>query len=132
MPNYIPKLEYTSAPITITFEFPPDGDNLRERGRANQRTVTSTGGIRQTQFNYNTRLIRPQHTFISQAILDTLRTFFEDHGSRGLEFKYFESSDEVEFFTVTLNSKTFNPVKLFPDSSGGHVWSLNMSMIYTL
>ena len=130
--NYIPKIEYTSAPITITFELPPEGDNLNEKNKANERTTYSDGGVPQTQFNYFTRQFKVRFRFLTQALQDELKTFFLDHAGQGLEFKYFESSDEVEFSVVTMSVKQFNPQKQFPDGSGGHIWDVELSMIQTL
>lgn len=128
----IPKIEYGSPTTTITFELPPTGDNINERNRANARTTISTGGVEQTQWNYNTQEITVNFSFLSESLIGQLRTFFEDHASKGLEFNYYEDKDSVSFNTYTLLRKDFSPKKLFPDDLGGFVYDLRLSMRRTL
>ncbi len=133
MANLVPQIEYGSPTTTITFELPPTGDNLNERNRANARTTISTGGVEQTQWNYNSQEITVNFTFLTQTLIDSLRTFFEDHASKGLEFTYFEDKDvPASANTYTLRQKDFSPKKLFPDDLGGHIWDLRLTMRRTL
>lgn len=128
--NFIPKIEYGSGPTTITFELPPAGDNLDEKIVGNTVTNKSNSGIEQSQFNYNEHIISPKMTFVSQAIKDAFYTFFITWGSKGKEFKYFESSDEVTYFTVTLTKKEFKPRKLFRVNNidDDFVWEFDIEM----
>lgn len=132
MSALIPKIEYGSPTTTITFELPPSGDNINERNRANVRTSISTSGVEQSQFNYNSQEITVNFSFLTQALIDSLRTFFETHASRGLEFNYYEDKDSVSFNTYTLRQKDFSPRKLFPDDLGGFIYDLRISMRRTL
>ena len=115
--NYKPAIEYTDTPIRITFELPPVDDFRDQSITANARTTTSTGGVDQTQFNYNRETRTIKMSFVSEAIKQQYETFFKNHGSKGLEFKYFESEDEVDFITVTLDRLTFAPTILFPSET---------------
>jgi hypothetical protein len=131
--NYIPAIEYTDAPIRITFGLPPKDDFRNESLSANARTTTSTGGVDQTQYNYTreTRLI--EMTFVEESVKQAFETFFKDHASRGLEFKYFESEDEVDFITVTMDKFEFKPVILFPGAvSGEYIYEFSFSIRRTL
>lgn len=128
----IPKIEYGSGPTTITFELPPSGDFLNERNRANARTTISSSGVEQTQWNYNTQEITVNFVFLTQALIDSLRTFFKDHASKGLSFKYFEDKDSPSFETYTLTRKEFSPKRLFPDDLGGFIYDLRLQMRRTL
>jgi hypothetical protein len=130
--NYIPKIVYGTGPTTITFELPPTGDNLDEVFKSNNATNTSNSGMTQTQWNYNEHIFSPKFTFITQALHDSIYTFFIDWGSKGKEFKYYESSDEAEFFTVTLTKKELKPKKLVCDGMSGFIWEFELEMRHVI
>lgn len=126
--NYIPKIEYNSPTITITFDLPPQGDNLDERFVSNSSVTRSNSGIEQTQWNYNEHIISPKLTFVSQTLHDSFYSFFINWASHGYEFKYYESSDEASFFLVTLSKREFKPRKLVCDGLGGFIWEFDIEM----
>lgn len=130
--NYIPKIEYDTGPTTIQFELPPEGDNLDETYQANVQKTVSSGGVEQSQWNYNEHIISPNFVLIPQAIHDQLLTFFLDWASKGKAFKYYESSDEAEFFTVTLSKTAFKAKKVVCDGMGGFLWDVGLDMRRTL
>lgn len=130
--NYIPKIEYGTGPTVITFELPPQGDNLDESFKANVTKTISTAGVEQVQWNYNEHYISPAFTFVSQVLRDQLETFYLTWASKGKAFKYFESSDEVDFFTVTMDKNEFKPKKIVCDGLGGFIWDIEMNMRRTL
>ncbi len=132
MANYIPKIEYGSPTTTITFDLPPEGDNLDQRFRANSARSVSSGGVEQTQFNYNEETISPKFVFVSNATKLLIDTFFLNWASHGKEFKYFESSDEVAFRTVTLERAEYSPKKIVCDGLGGFIWEFELRMRRTL
>lgn len=121
--NFIPKIEYvelnTGTPKTVLFDSPPDGDPIGERNRANQRSARSTGGVKQTQWNYNTQEYRLEFIFQSQTVKDAFDDFWFNHASRGGEFDYYESSDEVDFNTFTLASNGYDPRRPIPAATLG-------------
>ncbi len=132
--NFIPKIEYTSAPITIAFSLPPVGDFLKEDYKTSEKTSTSSNGTEQTQWNFNSLMIKPTMTFVDQATKDAYNTFFLDHASKGLSFKYFISNDEVEFKTVTLSRKQFRPTILFSSNvltEFVYEWTMDMRELLT-
>lgn len=116
----------------LNYELPPEGDNINEKQRSNIRKTVSTNGQVQHQFNFREESLSINFVLITQAILDSTRTFMETHALKGNEFKYFESSDESAFITVTLDRFTFSPKKLFPNDSGGFVYDFNMRTRRTL
>ena len=118
--NFIPAIEYTDAPIRIEFDYVPEGDPLETTIKTSQTTTTSSSGITQTQFNYNEQVYKVTYTFVTEAIKSAYETFFKDHGSKGLPFKYFTSKDEIEFLTVTLSKFDFKPVKLYSINTPGN------------
>ena len=128
MSNFIPKIIYGDLATEIIFELPPEGDNEKQKINSNSRTTKSTAGVEQTQFNYNEETISPKFVFVPELIKAAYETFFIDHASKGLSFQYFEHEDEVEFITVTLARRSFSPVKVFPDNTGGFIYEFGMTM----
>lgn len=129
MANFIPKIEYDTGPITVQFELPPAGDNLDETFKSNAATNKSNSGLEQTQWNYNEHIISPKMTFVSQSVHDAFYTFFINWGSKGKSFKYYESSDEAAFWTVTLTKKEFKPRKLVRVcSTTDFIWEFDIEM----
>lgn len=116
----------------LEFDLPPEGDNINENQKSNIRRTTSTNGQVQHQFNFREESLTINFVFITQAILDDVRTFMETHALKGKEFKYFESKDESDFITVTLDRFVFSPKKLFPNDTGGFVYDFNMKTRRTL
>lgn len=117
MANKIPKIEYTSAPITITFELPPSGDFRNDTYKANSKSSKSSNGTEQVQFNYTDHVQGLNFPFVSEAIKLELDTFFLDHALEGKEFKYFEDKDLSSFITVSLNRREYKPLIMFPSST---------------
>lgn len=112
--NFIPKIEFESGGTqTITFDLPPSDDIRAQNYRTSEKTSTSNNGKQQTQFNFVEDNITLNFTFISESIKQQMDSFMTTHALRGLEFKYFESEDEVEFVTVRLSAKVWAPVILF-------------------
>ena len=134
MANFIPRIVYDpgGGDVTIDFDLPPEGDNLRERERANIRRTISTNGTTQHQFNYTEQRIAPRFVFLTQTLVDSLRTLFETHAIQGKSFKYYEHKDEVTFITVTLDRFQFQPRRVIPDGSGGFIHDIQISMRRTI
>jgi len=114
MSNFIPKFEYehpTEGTTTITFVLPPQGDPLRRQKRTKGRSTRSSTGEGQYQLNYTDETFSLDLVFLDKAIVDEVEKLFDDHASLENEFKYFPSSDELEFYTVVWDgsSKRFQP-----------------------
>lgn len=134
MSNFLPKFEYDPGSGTVSFSLalPPEGDNLREQEKANVRRTLSNNGTAQHQFNYIEKIIAPRFIFVTQAEIDNIRTLMETHALLGKPFDYFEHSDEVEKFTVTLDKFDFIPKRIIPDSSTGFIHDYEIRMRLTL
>jgi len=132
MANKIPKIIYGDANTELVMSLPPIEDFRAEKINSKARTTISSGGVEQTQFNYNRETRSFKMTFIDESLMEEFRVFFKTHGSKGLAFSYFESSDEVEFTKVTLNTKRLSPKILFPNDSGGFVYEFDFSIVRTL
>jgi len=128
--NFVPKIEFESGGTqTITFTLPPEGDFREQDFQANEQTTTSNNGTIQTQFNNVVDLKEINFVFVPETVKVQLDSFMTDHAFKGLEFKYFESEDEVEFITVTLARKAFNPTIMFATSAiNVFVYEFNISM----
>lgn len=125
--NFVPKIEY-GVGGAVDFELPPSQDFRNLNTRTAQRTATSTNGTVQTQFNYNEEIYAPQFTLVPEVVYQQFVTFFNVHGSNGLEFDYFFSNDEVEFITVTLSNFSFKPRIMFTSDTVGeffYEWSMS-------
>lgn len=118
--NFIPKIEYTEIGTgtakTITFDSPPEGDPLGERYKPIQKTTRSTSGAAQTQHNYNLKQYRLAFIFQTETVKNTFDDFWINHASRGGEFNYFISSDEVEYETFRLLIGTYSPKRPIPSA----------------
>ncbi len=112
MANFIPKIIYGTGPTTIQFEYPPEGDNLNRSAKSSIAVSKSTSGVIQAQFNYLEEDYDVNFVFLTQSLRDQLRTFFDTWGGKGKEFKYYESSDEASFITVTLDSFAFQEKRI--------------------
>lgn len=118
--NFIPKIVYGSPEVEINFQYIPEGDFLPENFRTDQRTITTSLGVAQTQFNYNEVNYRVTHTFVTESIKDDYQTFYLNWASLGKSFKYYPSNDEAEFLTVTLSRFDFAPRRLFSVNVAGN------------
>lgn len=118
--NFIPKIEYTElgtgTPKSFTFDSPPEGDPLSERYKPIQRSNRSTGGIRQTQHNYNLKQYRLEFIFQTETTKAAFDDFWLNHASRGGAFKYFIHSDEVDFETMELVIGSYSPKRPIPSA----------------
>ena len=66
-------------------------------------------------------------TFLTKTLADALRTFFEDHASKGGEFKYFIHEDEVEFNTYRLvNNLAFE--RIVSDGAGDFLYEVDLRL----
>ena len=130
MAKFTPKFEYehpTLGTVTIPLDLPPEGDPIGEANKGVGSTTRSSAGKSQTQFNYidvgnNFKLV-----FLTKVQIDALRIMFQTVGARGLSFKYFESSDEIEFVIVYLDRKDFNPVRIVR-SGADYIYDLPMKL----
>lgn len=116
----------------ITMDLPPQGDNEREQIKSKIRVTISNNGTLQGQFNYNEERISPRFVFVSEALMNSLRDFYKKHASRNFPFKYFESSDEAAFRTVTMSSFNYQPKKEAPVGTDTYIYDLNLSFRRTL
>lgn len=115
--NFIPKFEYVhpiNGLTTITLSLPPTGDPLKETYETSGAETRSNSGKSQYQKNYQDHSFELTLIFLSKQEIDDLFEMFNDYASFGSIFKYYQSSDEVEFFNVIWpgGKKNFDPVKV--------------------
>jgi hypothetical protein len=126
-----PKFEYEDpidGTTTITFPLPPEGDPLRERLRARERTQKSATGISQTQFFYDETSFELRMVFLDETIINDLRKWYYRYAKFGKEFKFFPDSSESLFFNVTLARKEFRPSRVRSDGAGGFEYDLKFEL----
>lgn len=108
--NFIPKIEYNDfldgLPRTITFDSPPEGDPFNEEIKAQVKVTKSNNGRKQVQYNYAEKSYKLEFIFQSEAVKDAVEEFFNRHAVRGATFKYYPSSDEVDYEVFSLASRT--------------------------
>jgi len=127
----LPKFEYVhpvDGATVLEFDLPPEGDPIRERVRARERTQPSATGIEQTQFfffesNFELRMI-----FITEAKLNEIRKFFYDFAGQGGEFEYFPDKTDTESFTCSLRSKDLRPTRVRSDGAGGFEYDVRFQL----
>jgi len=121
--NFIPKIEYTElgtgTPKTITFDSPPEGDPLGERYQSKQTSKRSTGGVKQTQHNYNLKQYRLEFIFQTEVTKLAFDDFWLNHAAKGGSFDYFIHSDEVDFEVMELVIGTYSPKRPIPAATIG-------------
>lgn len=125
--NYIPKITYielkTAIPKNFTFDTPPEGDPFKESLRPKVSSKRSTAGVKQSQYSYTLRRFDVEFLYQSNALMDSFEDFFNNHASRGGEFKYFPHSDEAEFFTFQMVTTVLNKGRPLADELGDFLYS---------
>lgn len=117
MANFKPKFEYehpTNGTTIITLDLPPTGDPLKESFETNGVESRSNAGKSQYQKNYEDHSFSLTLIFLTKQNIDDLYEMYDSFASFGSIFKYYPSSDEVDFFNVIWpgSKKSFNPVKV--------------------
>ena len=112
----------------VTFDLPPDGDNLRKSLSAKTKLTPSTNGTIQAQHDYTEETFKVSFALVTQAVTDLVEDFMLTHALQGKSFKYFEHFDEVDFFTVTLNKLLFKHDRIIADGSGGFIQNFTMDL----
>ena len=131
--NWIPKIVYneigTATLKTVTFDYPPDGDPYNEKRSANSTTTRSTSGKTQTQYNYNTEKFTLEFKFQSQDVMDDVIDFIDNHAFYGGSFKYYPSSDEVDYDTYEYDGNSLSIDRPIPNGTGGFEYNFKFSIL---
>ena len=131
--NFIPKIEYiqyiTGDAKTLTFGSPPEGDPFNESYEDNKVVTRSNNGTPLTQFNYTRKNYALSFIFQSETVRADVITF-RDTAKRGVVFKYFPSSDEVDYEEFYLEGNGISFKRPIPSATLGEFeydFSINMS-----
>jgi hypothetical protein len=120
--NFIPKIEYvqrvTGLTKTVTFDSPPEGDPFGESYRDSKVVTRSNDGTPQTQFNHTIKTISVEFIFQSEAVKNDVLEFRET-AKYGGTFKYFPSSDEVDFEEYKLDGRQIDLGRPIPAATPG-------------
>jgi len=115
MADFKPRIVYSSGPaVTITFELPPEGDPYPEKMQATNITAVSSGGSIQCNQLFQEEILGPiKLTFVTEALANSFRTFFETWGSLKKSFTYYPHGDVSTgsgTYTLVDNDVQFNRI----------------------
>jgi len=120
--NFIPKIEYitrgTATTVTLTFDSPPEGDPFKETYEDSKVVTRSNNGTPQTQFNYTLKTYDLEFLFQSEAVR-TAFLLFRETAKYGSTFKYFPSSDELDFEEFILDDRGVSIGRPIPAATVG-------------
>lgn len=121
--NLIPKLVYGAT--TIEFTYPPAKDN-GEAIDAKEKTTVSLDGTRWVQVDYTEATRKVVLSFLSDAQITALRTWYTTHASKGLSFNWYEDKDEAGFEEYELARNSFAPEKVVPVGVNSFLWAVTL------
>jgi hypothetical protein len=126
MANHIPKIIYNS--ITISFDFPPVDDPLQEKLKSVGNKALAADGSLQYAQQYIERTYKVKLSFVTKTDADAFRTFFEDWGSLGREFDYYQHSDGAATGTFTLLDDNIEFRRILPAASSDFLYEFEFTM----
>jgi len=131
MSLYIPKLVYGDPEVTIEFTYPPKDDD-GEQFDAKEKTTTALDGTRWTLVDYIEVKRRVVLSFLTDAQIEALRTFYVSHASLGGYFKWFEDKDLPSFRTYQLDRNSFQANRITATGPSSWIWecSLDFRRVY--
>ena len=127
--NWIPKIIYGSGSTTITFDYPPDGMNVRGLETKGTGAVShSADGSEQTSFNHLEEVSTVNFKMISTSLKDLMDTFMQAHALKGSSFDYYPHNGESTSYEYTLSSRSFNPTPMALESGSQFFYSFPLKM----
>lgn len=132
--NFIPKIVYDvgAGPVTITFDYPPEGDPLSEEIQSKGAEATSHNGTVQYSEYYQEELLKLTFKAVSKTIADQVRTFMKACALKGFEFDYYPHATEAGFDTYTLDKKRFRLIRNAPDGANDFTYKFDMRIRRTI
>lgn len=104
MAETIPKFIYDGTTITLDHPLVKNDPYKINTIRTDDFSRT---GRKQSLFDYNEEIKEIEAGFLTQSLVDSLRTMYLDWASEGKEFDYYPDKDSGTFQTVTMVEKTF-------------------------
>lgn len=117
--NFIPKIIYpTGGGTTITFTLPLADDPKNEEIRAFNNTAVSLSGVVQNSQDRQEETLTLKFRFVSQALTDSVATWFKTSASNKTEFDFHLHESEAITGTYYLVDNSFTPKRVAPDPAG--------------
>ncbi len=126
--NFIPKIVYGSSPTTITFDYPPEKDPFGEEIQTVGDEAISASGEEQFSQLYNRQIFTIRFKALTKTLADAMRTFFVNHASLGMDFKYYPHASESGYETWTLNKKSFKPLRTSSNGAADFMYQVDLEI----
>lgn len=119
MADFKPRISYNTGPTVITFALPPVDDPFSEKAKAVNVTAVSSSGAIQCNQLYQEEILGPiKLSFVTEALTDSFRTFFETWGSLKKSFTYYPHGDvSTDSGTYTLVDDTIDFKRILPGAT---------------
>lgn len=123
----IPKLQYGGLiPTVVSFDYPPI-EKAAEKLTPNKKVTASLSGRIQTQVNYIEGTRRLEFSFLSEAKLAQLKSFYLNHGAYGKAFRYYDDKNAVAYTDWELDDAAkFDPQKVVPKGVDTYLYSVTL------
>lgn len=121
--NLIPKLTYGAT--TIEFTYPPARDN-GEAVDAKEKTSVALDGTRWVQVDYYEATRKIVLSFLSDSQITALRTWYENHASKGLKFDWYTDNEDETPTEYELARNSFTPEKVVPVGANAFLWAVTL------
>lgn len=109
MAHHIPKIVYGTLNTTIELPYPGQGFGEREQLDVSENVLVSLSGQRQVQMNFVEATKKAKFMGLSEAKVDSLKSFFLTHACYGKTFRYYENKDGSDYTTYELAELKFLP-----------------------
>ena len=110
MAHHIPKIVYGEVlPTSIELPYPGQGFGEREQLDVSENVLVSLSGQRQVQMNFVEASKKVKFMGLSEAKVDSLKSFFLTWACFGKSFRYYEDKDSSSYVTYELAELKFLP-----------------------
>lgn len=121
--NLIPKLTYNTT--TIEFTYPPAKDD-GETIDAKEKQTTALDGTRWVKIDYWEAKRKLTLSFLTDAQIEALRTWYTTHASLGYFFRWYDDKAYPSFREYQLDKNVFNPQKVVPVGVNSFLWQVTL------
>jgi hypothetical protein len=119
----IPKLVYGTT--TIEFTYPPAKDE-GESIDAKEKQTTALDGTRWVKIDYWEVRRKITLSFLTDAQIAALRTWYVSHASMGYFFKWYDDKALTSFKEYQIERNSFTPAKVVPVGPNSFLWELTL------
>jgi hypothetical protein len=119
----IPKLVYGST--TIEFTYPPAQDE-GEQIDAKEKQTTALDGTRWVKIDYWEVRRKITLSFLTDAQIAALRTWYLSHASMGYFFRWYEDKALTSYREYQIEKNSFTPAKVVPVGANSFLWEVSL------